>query len=372
MPNKTKTIPSIQISWAEDSDNKGVLELSPRCIQAGIISMYPDRSPQFNRMHRLLDQKSYHAIAKSADRVVGLLGVLHFDLYFRDEPLRTAYFLDFRLDPDFRQGITAYRMVKPVLERERNSGVRLGLATLLKNNEAPMAFTKGRGGIPASLYLGDNKIFNIVPIRFRRPDPRFSIGVPEPGDIPELVALYNRFYSKYRLAPRITEEQLLAYTREIRGLDLSAFRVARLDGKIKAVVAAWDEEPSKRYWVTRKQLPIRLVTTLIRLVSLFTRMPARISNNQPLPQLTLALWAHDDSTAALASLIRSINNENLGGKYSLIQIHIHEDDPAMEALRGLTGITIRNEVHLFTDTLQLAREIQGGKGPVHLEFPGYI
>ncbi|MFO7616953.1 MAG: GNAT family N-acetyltransferase [Bacteroidales bacterium] len=319
-----------------------------------------------------MDQESYHAIAKAGERVVGLLGTLHFDLHFRDESLKTAYLLDFRVDPDYRQGLTAFRMVRSVVEREQQAGSRLALATLLKNNEAPMVFTRGRGGFPASLYLGDNKIFNIVPIRHLRPDPGFTIGPPDPADIPEMVNLYNRFYARYRLAPRITEELFRSYIAQIEGLGLDSFRVARQDGRILAVLAAWDEEPFKRYWVTRKSLSISVVTGLIRLISLFTRMPARIHSHQPLPQLTLALWAHDDSIAALASLIRSVNNENLGGKYSLIQIHVHEEDPALEALKGMSGVTIRNEIHLFTDTLQLAREIQGEKGPVHLEFPGYI
>ena len=372
MTGGTKAGNNIRVSWAQDIDNQGILELSPRCIQSGIISLYPDRSPQFNRIHKLLDQESYHAIAKAGDQVVGLLGSLHFDLYFRAEPLKTAYFMDFRVDPDYRQGLTAFRMARAVVDRERMAGSRLALATLLKNNEAPMVFTRGRGGFPASLYLGDNKIFNLAPIRQLRTDSRFSIGLPNESDIPELVELYNRFYAGYRMAPRMTEALLLNYITRIDGLGLDSFRVARQDGRIRAVLAAWDEEPFKRYWVTKKSLSISIVTGLIRLISLFTRMPARINSHQPLPQLTLAMWAHDESIAALASLIRYVNNENLGGKYSLIQIHVHEDDPALEALKGINGVTIRNEIHLFTNTLQLAREIQGEKGPVHLEFPGYI
>ncbi len=362
----------VLVRWAEDRDNQSVLELSPRCAQNGMVTMYPDRSPVFNRLHRLLDPSSYHALAVSDERVVGLLGTLHVDLYFRNNPVRTAYFMDFRVDPDFRMGLTAYRMVKPVIELERESGTRMGLATLLKNNEAPMVFTKGRGGFPASLYLGDNRIYNFVPIRHLKTDGRFIIRPATESDIPELVALYNRFYSTYLLAPRMTEETLLHYIEEIDGLTIGSFHVACEGGVIKAVVAAWDAKQIKRYWVMKSNFRVKFMSGMVRFLSLFGRMPEPIQVNEPLKQLTLVLYAHDQSTDALAALFRHINNLNIGGDYSLIQLQMHEDDPANECLKGLTGISVYSEIHLFTDTHQFAREIQNSKGLVHLEFPTYI
>ena len=92
----------VNISWAEDSDNQKILQLSPRCIQSGIISVYIDRSPVFNRIHSLLDTDSYHTIAKAGDRIVGLFGTIHLDLFINENPYRTVYFMDFRVDPDYQ------------------------------------------------------------------------------------------------------------------------------------------------------------------------------------------------------------------------------------------------------------------------------
>ncbi|TSA34232.1 MAG: hypothetical protein D4R64_12445 [Porphyromonadaceae bacterium] len=362
----------VLVRWAEDGDNQSVLELSPRCVQIGMVTMYPDRSPVFNRIHRLVDPGSYHVVAINDTRVVGLLGTLHTDFYFQDKPIRTAYFMDFRVDPDFRMGMTAYRMVKPAIEFERESGTRMALATLLKNNEAPMVFTKGRGGFPASLYLGDNRIYNYVPIRQLKTDNRFVIRQAKESDIPELVALYNRFYSSYRLAPRMAEETFRHYTTQIDGLSLDRFYVACEGHGIKAVLAAWDAESIKRYMVTQSNFRVKVISGMVKLLALFGRMPEPIRINEPLKQLTLVLYAHDHSTGALAALFRHINNLHIGGEYSLIQVQIHQDDPANESFRGLTGISVYSEIHFFTDTLQIAREIQNANGLVHLEFPNYI
>lgn len=362
----------VLVRWAEDLDNQSVLELSHRCAQHGMVTMYPDRSPVFNRIHRLLDPDSYHAIAISGNKVVGLLGTLHTDFYFQNQPMRTAYFMDFKVDPDFRTGLTAYRMVKPTIEFERESGTRIALATLLKSNEAPMIFTKGRGGFPASLYLGDNRIYNYVPIRRLKTDGRYAIRQAVESDIPGLVALYNRFYSSYRLAPRMTEETFRHYVTQIDGLSIDRFYVALEGDAIKAVLAAWDAKSIKRYWVTQSNIRVKLISGLVKFLSLFGRMPEPVRTNEPLKQLTLVLYAHDHATNALAALFRHINNLHIGGEYSLIQVQIHADDPANVSLAGLTGTSVYSEIHFFTDTLQFAREIQNTGGLVHLEFPAYI
>jgi GNAT superfamily N-acetyltransferase len=362
----------ILVRLAKEEDNTPVLELSPRCVQRGMITMYPDRAPVFNQLHRLLDPESYHMVAIDQGKVIGLLGTLHTDFYFRGAPYRTAYFMDFKVDPDYRRGLTAFRMVRQAIDRERESGTRLALATLLKNNEAPMAFTKGRGGFPVSLYLGDNRVFSFVPVRRLKTDSRYTFRSATETDIPQLVALYNRFYSTYRLAPRITEELLIQYMTRIEGLDPGCFLLALEDERIKAVVAAWDAKSLKRYRVTRANFKVKLISGLVRFLSWFGKMPEPIGINEPLKQLTLVLYAHDEDINALASVFRQINNANLGGDYSLIQLQIHEDDPAKESLKGLTGISVFSEIHLFTDTLQFARDIQVETGPVHLEFQNYI
>jgi hypothetical protein len=362
----------IKVRKAEDGDNQSVLELSPRCAQYGMITMYPDRSPVFNKLHKLLDSGSYHMIALNSNKVVGTLGTIHTDLYFQDEPIKTAYFMDFKVDPDFRLGLTAYRMVKVSIDTEREAGIRMALATLLKNNDAPMVFTKGRGGFPISLYLGDNRIYNFVPFRTLKTNNRFVVRVATETDIPELIDLYNRYYSTYRLAPRLDEKTFRHYITQIDGLGINRFLVATEDGVIKAVIASWDAGSNKRYMVTQSNFRVKVISGLVKFLSLFGQMPEPIRINEPLKQLTLVLYAHDQSTEALGELFRHINNSNIGGEYSIIQLRVHEDDPINDRLRGLTGISVYSEIHLFTDTLQFAREIQQTNGPVHLEFPNYI
>jgi hypothetical protein len=280
--------------------------------------------------------------------------------------------MDFKVDPEYRIGLTAYRMVKRTIEKEREAGTRMVLATFLRNNEAPMVFTRGRGGFPASLYLGDNRIYNFVPIRKLKTSNRLFIRSAVDSDIPGMVAVYNQCYGSYRLASRLTEETLRHHLQHLDGLDISRFFVACQGDTIKAFVAAWDEKAIKRYWVTQSNIRVKLISGMVKFLSLFGRMPEPIRINQPLKLLSLVLYAHDHDTSALGSLFRHINNMNIGGEYSLVQVQMHVDDPANDSLRGLTGMSLYSEIHLYTDTLQFAREIQNSSGLVHLEFPNYI
>jgi hypothetical protein len=170
----------------------------------------------------------------------------------------------------------------------------------------------------------------------------------------------------------MTEEVFRNYITRIGGLSLDHFYVACEGGRIKAVVAAWNAGSIKKYMVTRSNFRVKLISGLVKFLSYFGRMPEPIRINEPLKQLSLVLYAHDQSTDALAALFRHINNMNIGGEYSILQLQIHEDDPANESLKGLTGISVYSEIHIFTDTLQFAKEIQNTAGLVHLEFPNYI
>jgi hypothetical protein len=220
--------------------------------------------------------------------------------------------------------------------------------------------------------MGDNRIFSFVPLRTLKTNPRFTIETPTDADIPGLISLYNRFYGTYRLAPRLSEELFRHYITRIDGMQLKNFRIARKDGKIKAVVALWDEQPFRTYFVTHSNVQIRMLGGLRRFFSLFAPMPEPIRTNQPLRQLSLVMYAHDESIEALGALLRYANNLHVGGKYSLLQIQLHQDDPANTSLKGLTGVSIFTEIHLFTETNQLAREIENSPGLVHLEFQLYI
>ncbi|MCD6347265.1 MAG: GNAT family N-acetyltransferase, partial [Bacteroidales bacterium] len=359
----------ITIDFLQDTDNEAILKLSHRCPQNGVIGGYPDRSPEFRRIHKQLSDKSYHMVAREGDKLIGAFGAIYTNLHYKDQNFDSAYLLDLKVDPEHRRSTTAYRVVKETVNHLRTLNTQMAVASFLKDNEYSLIFTRSRAGIPDAQYLGDFRIFSIVPIFRKKVSKVFTIDHPTKAEIPELIKLYNKFYSTYKLAPRMDEELFSLYTNEIDGMDLGQIWVARQDGKIKATICAWDEDHYKRWFVVRMSRFMKFLSFSLKALGLIMKMPAPIRENTPFKHISLVLAAHDDCIDGMRDLLRSINNFYRGKEYTILQTHFHNQDPLNTALKGLNGFSIRVEAHVFTEDKELARRIAEDGGLVHFEWP---
>jgi predicted N-acetyltransferase YhbS len=360
---KQTDMSAIRIRLAEDADNEQLQELAERCPQEGMITFFPKRTPLFNSIHRLLDPGSWHYVACKDDQIIGLVGVIHFHARIREKTFKIAYMLDLKVDQAFRSGMTAIRLVKAAMEHLLQSDADMVIVNFLKDNQRSIIFASGRGGIPEALYLGSNRIFSIIPIRHMRTDPRFDIHIPSEKDIPEMLALYKRHASRYKLAPDFNEKQLKTHL-SLEGLSLSNFLLARENGTLKAVTAVWDEHVYKAFLVQKLSTGISLATAFLKLLSPFMNVPSPISLNKPLKQLSLVLHAHDDCPAALDTLFRHANNTCRGSDYTLIMFYAQEKDPMFRYVSKFTGVTVHSEMYLFARDTGIFQMLKEDPSPV--------
>jgi predicted N-acetyltransferase YhbS len=339
---------TITVRPAEDSDNEQIMQLSRRCYQDGIISLSVQRTPRFNSLHRLLDPDSWHYVACLGSEVIGLVGVVHFPAVLAGTHCTLSFMMDLRVDPRYRKGRTAFRLVQAAIDHVLATEADMVIANFLKRNRNSLIFASGRAGIPKAFHLGDNRVFNMLPLRTMQPDPRFEIGVPSPADIPELLALYRNYASGFRMAPVMGESRFELYLGTVDGLSLDRFIVAREGGKIRAVTALWDEHTYKSYEVLKLTYGIRAVSILLRFLSLFMKTPKPVRLHEPLRQLSLVMYAHDDCPGALGALFRHVNNTYRGSDYTLITLQAQERDPLFRLLRPFTGISVKSEMYLFS------------------------
>lgn len=362
----------IIVDLMEESDNKAILELSHRCPQHGVISGYPDRSPEFRRIHQQISKKSYHFVARQGADLIGAFGAVYTNLHFKDKGYDAAYLMDLKVDPEHRRSTVAYRVVKETVNHLRTLKTEMAIATFLKDNEYSLIFTKSRAGIPDAKYLGDIRIFSIIPIMRKFVSGDYTIDHPTTSDIPELVELYNTFYSKFKLAPRMSTELFRYYTEEISGMGLEQFWVARREGRIRAVICAWDEDYYKRWFVNRMSRSMKFFSFLLKALGTVFKMPAPIREGTPFKHIALVLSAHDDCIDGMRDLLKTVNNFYRGKEYTILQTHFHDQDPVNAALKGLTGFTVHAEAHVFTEDPEIAKQIQAEEGLVHFEWPMFI
>jgi len=349
---------AIQIHIADDADNDSILALAEKCPQEGMITYFVNRTPRFNTLQRLLDRDALHFVARKEDSVIGLVGVVHFQARVLDKPCKVGYMLDLKVKEAYRSGGTAFKLLRTAEDHIRKSDADMVIANFLKDNKRPLVFTSGRGGMPPAHYLGTNRIFNIIPILKMRLDRRYEIVKPAEKDIPELLELYRKYASGFGIAPVITEYGFRKYLDSINGLSLDNFLIARENGKIRAVTALWDEHAYKYYKVLKLNFSIRVAKTILNFLSLFIRVPYPIRINEPLRQLSLVLYAHDDCPEALDTLFRHANNINRGSEYTLIMLYAQENDPMFKFMKKYTGISVRSEMYLFAKETAVFKKLR--------------
>ncbi len=359
---------SIYIRFAEDADNDKIMDLAKRCPQEGMITYFPNRSPQFNTIHRLLDPNAWHLVACKGDQIIGLVGVINFKAMVLGKVCRAGYMLDLRVDKDYRGGTTAYKLIKAAADHLYQSDLDMVIANFLKDNKRPLVFTSGRGGLPTAHYLGDNKIFNILPISLMKLNSRFEIYEAKEEDIPEIIELYRKYGANAKIAPIITEELFRKYIGLVDGLSLSNFLIARENGNIKAITAFWDEHKYKTYQVLKFNFSIKLATNILRILSLFMKVPRPIRINEPLRQLTLVMHAHDNCPEALDTLFRHINNINIGSDYTLIMVYAQESDPIFRFMKKYIGVTVKSEMYILARDISLFEKLDDDPSSVQFDL----
>ena len=359
---------AIEIRLAQEADNEKILQLAKRCPQEGMITFFINRTPRFNSLHRLIDPEAWHFVACKDDEIIGLVGVIHFNARVVDKVCKIAYMLDLRVDKEFRSGITAFKLVRTAINYINQYDADIVIANFLKDNKRPLVFTSGRGGIPPAYFLGENRVHNILPLYKMRISKRFVIEKPTQEDIPELIALYNKYAEGFKIAPVFNEEGFREMVNTVKGLSLDTFLVAREDGKIKAVTAAWDEHPYKSFQVLKFNLSIKIMVGLIRFLSHFMKTPHPVKLNEPLRQLSLVFYAHDQCPEALEQLFRQVNNQYLGSKYTMITLYAQEKDPVFDLVKKFIGISVKSEMHIFAKDMSLFEKFKGNDAPVMFDI----
>lgn len=359
---------AIKIRLAQEADNEKIIQLAQRCPQEGMITFFVNRTPRFNSLHKLIDPGAWHFVACDDEKIVGLVGVIHYKAKVIDQVFKIGYMLDLRVDIAYRKGLTAFKLVKTAVDFIRQSDADLVIANFLKDNKRPLVFTQGRGGLPPAYYLGDNKVHNLLPLFNMKLSKRFVIEKPTEKDIPELIEVYNKYARGYHISPVFTEEAFRKVIETVEGLSLDVFLVARENGKIKAVTAAWDEHRYKSYQVLKLTPGINIVTKIIWFLSHFIKTPYPVRLNEPLKQLSLVYYAHNECPEALEQLFRQVNNQNLGANHTMITLYAQEKDPVFDLVKKFTGVTVKSEMHMFAKDMAIFEKLREKEGPVMFDI----
>ncbi|MFC2121508.1 hypothetical protein ACFLTI_07935 [Bacteroidota bacterium] len=362
----------IEILIAGPEDNQGLIDLSHNCPMESDISVYPDRSPDYSAIQKLINKNSYHVIAKKNNNIIGCLGCTYFDVQINNEIFRSGVMVDFKVDPSMRKSLITYRIAKFLAEKEKISKTDLWIGMILAQNKAPLPFIKGRVGFPKANFFGRFNVRNFIPILKFKIDHRFEICQATQKDIPEIVKLYKNFYNKHQLTPYFTEEKFLELITNFKGLEIENFSIAKENGKIKAVLATWDQSFYKKMFVRNFHASAKVLLFFCKFLSIFMKIPKLPKSNNHLKVMNIIMYAHNNCPEAFKALIRHTNNKMRGGEYPILTLYMSAKSPLNKYLKAMPGTTVGTDCYIATENEEINKTLENRMDSIHLEWQIFV
>ena len=156
-----------------------------------------------------------------------------------------------------------------------------------------------------------------------------TCGCATPADLPAILELVNRCYSRHVLAPVVEQADLVA-------LGTENLTVVRDGGSIVATLGVWDQRALRRIMVSgydRVEVWPRRLLNSISALTRITRLPAPGEELRVLHATHAA--AEPGREDAFAGLLRSVCNRYADRGYHALLLGLPENDPLAAATRGL-------------------------------------
>lgn len=363
---------NVEIRIAEPRDNQGLIDLSHNCPMEADITVYPDRSPDYAVIQKLIDKDSYHSIGLLNGEIIGCLGCTYSEFQVNNEKIPGGVIADFKVAPDHRKSMVTFRVVKKVSDMEKKSKASIWIGLILANNKAPLPFIMGRVGFPKTVYVGRFNVMNFIPLRNFRIDPKFEIRKATIEDIPEMSEVYMKFYSRHHLTPYFTDKSLHEIISIFKGLEIENFYLAIENGKIKAVMAAWDQSFYKRLVVESFNLGPKLLILLCRFLSLFMKVPELPKKNKHLKVINVVMTAHDNSPDGYTALVKFLNNKYRGSEFPLLTFYMKSDNPLKKCFKGMLGASVGTDCYVSTENKDINKTLLAELDKIHLEWQVFL
>jgi predicted N-acetyltransferase YhbS len=329
--------PPFSVRLATEADNEQLLALTRACPMGGSIALCTERDPNFFALTELQGDPTYVAVAEDGDgQIVGCASLAFRHVYVDGKETPCLYAGDLKVAPAARGTTVVHRLHELLDEAVRELPVDLGYTSILAGNSAAEALAGSRRGMPMYRALGRVRICGVVSGRLGRWQPN-GVTTATLDDLPELVALLNRFNAGHNFAPVWTESKL-AEVIKAPGLALDRFHVVREGGRIVGALAAWDQSAFQRTRVLAYPRALAFYRGLHNLAAFVRGGPRLARSGDVLRQLSITHIAVEaNQPTVLRRLLASVWRQS-GGRF-VLTFGLAEGH---ELLDGLGGFRVRS------------------------------
>ena len=328
---------------ATEADNEQLLELTRLCPVEGKVILCTEREPDFFSLNELQGHPWLVVVIERRDgQIVGCGSIAVREVYIDGMPTLALYAGDLKIAPSARHSVALRQLYDFLWTLD----VQVGHTSIIEGNTAARVLTKRHLGMPIYRLVGPVRVCAVNFRLPKKPSSDYVIDNASEADVPEIVAMLNRFNSRLNFAPVWNEARFEQALRVSPGLSLDCFYVARKGDMMAGALAAWDQSSFQRTRILAYPSPIaayRYIYNTISCVLGFPRMPAKGGVLKQIYCTHLAI--ENDQPAILNALLTRVYNEYRTRGYHLFTFGLAEGHPLLEALRGFSFRSFRTVVY---------------------------
>lgn len=330
-------MPSLEIRLAQETDNAALLRLTRDCPVEGPVSFCQERDPRFFTLNELQGDFFYIFVAEAAGRIIGSISLSRRRIYLDGRQVPAWYIGDLKIAPAWRgKGVLKQFITRTHrLLREKERGADLGLNLIAKSNPAVRILTGDRPYLPRFVPLGTVRNYAVHFLFRKKESAAFEVRRAGPQERDEIPRFLGRHYARRQFAPVVEPETFWEEVARTPGLGPGKFYVAKNNGKLAGVAAAWDQQAFKR-------IRVLALNPRVRLTRPFYNLAVRPLGLGPIPPPGSVLsYFHlsdlaveGDDPEIFRALLVKIHNDYLGGPYLFFTVSLLPEGSLQKALRG--------------------------------------
>lgn len=331
--------------WATPDDNEALVELVRACPMHGAIEMYFDRGPDYFTLSRLQGTGAKVCVADDGDRLAAAAAVSYYPEAFFDGSVRPLFYAcDLRLHPERRKGRLVKRIYDFMTDYGVGEGWDLGFTTVMAGNESMASVLQGKGSLLPYHHVTTMRNLAIQFLLPRRSPGGVEIRPATLGDIPQMVAAWNRIQSGKQFAPVWSEAGFRAMLERSPGLDIANYYLAFREGRMTGLLAAWDQSAFKRMVVLGYSPEMRRMRRWYNPLSRILGLAPMAEVGSAMPYL-YAAQPCAETASDLKALLTRLYNDHRGRRHLFISAMVDTRDPLLSAFEGFMTQTV--DIELF-------------------------
>lgn len=337
----SESTPNIRPAVA--SDGPALLELTRQTPMDADISLRIDREPDFFALTRARGAGQVW-VAEIDGRAVACVSCVRRRAKLPDGIAEIGVLADLKVHPEHRRQGLAQALLEAIAAHEEQQTPAVYIGQTAEGNDAVDGVAVRFGTTRSLRPLARMTSYQLLTMPGLARPPAVDMREATDADLDAIEQVLASYYADHVLCPPFGAGAL-AEDLERTGMPVRCLRVAEVDGRIVAAVAAWEPEQLKQTRVTAMPAGLRALSATCRTLSGVLPLPHLPQVGQPLRFTYLRYPGHlPGHEPALKALVVDAVAEARRAKQHFCLLTCSDGDPLHGLVRGLPRTTFRYRV----------------------------